>query len=92
MRNLAELKQGVYELGKLVDSLGESLDLPKIEQEIATLSDEQNQEGFWEDQSKAKAVSSRLAALDLGWAKTSSMLPQSCTIPPSRTATREHIS
>ena len=63
MRNLAELKQGVYELGKLVDSLGESLDLPKIEQEIAALSEEQNQEGFWEDQSKAKAVSSRLAAL-----------------------------
>ena len=28
-----------------------------FEQEIAALSEEQNQEGFWEDQSKAKAVS-----------------------------------
>ncbi|MDY5440749.1 MAG: peptide chain release factor 2 [Candidatus Enteromonas sp.] len=63
MRNLAELKQGVYELGKLVDSLGESLDLPKIDEEIALLTEQQNADGFWDDPNKARTVTSRLAAL-----------------------------
>lgn len=63
MKNLVELKQGAYELGKSVQSLGDSLDLPKIDAEIETLTAEQNEEGFWNDQNKAKTVSSRLASL-----------------------------
>ena len=63
MKNLVELKQGAYELGKSVQSLGDSLDLPKIDAEIEALTAEQNEEGFWNDQNKAKTVSSRLASL-----------------------------
>lgn len=63
MTELVELKQKANELGTLVSQLGDSLDLPKINAEIASLEAEQNQEGFWNDQAKAKTVSSRLAAL-----------------------------
>ncbi len=38
-------------------------DLPKIDHEIAELEEKQNAEGFWDDPNAAKAVSSRLAAL-----------------------------
>ena len=38
-------------------------DLPKIDAEIAELEAKQNVEGFWDDQNAAKAVSSRLSAL-----------------------------
>ena len=38
MKNLVELKQGAYELGESVQSLGDSLDLPKIDAEIEPLS------------------------------------------------------
>ena len=64
MKNLVELKQGAYELGKLVTSLGDSLDLPKIDAEIAELNEKQNADGFWDDPNKAKAVTSRLSALE----------------------------
>ena len=63
MKEYAELKQIAYELGKLVSSLGDSLDLPKINAEIASLEAEQNQEGFWDNPNQAKVVSSRLSAL-----------------------------
>ncbi len=63
MRNLVELKQGAYELGKLVSSLGDSLDLPKIEDEIAQLNELQNADGFWDDPNKARTITSRLASL-----------------------------
>ena len=39
-------------------------DLPKINAEIASLEEQQNQEGFWENQNLAKTVNSRLAALN----------------------------
>lgn len=39
-------------------------DLPKIEKEIASLQEQQNQEGFWDNQSLARNVSSRLAGLE----------------------------
>ena len=39
-------------------------DLPKIKAEIASLEEQQNQEGFWENQNLAKTVNSRLAALN----------------------------
>ena len=63
MTELAELKQKTQELGVVVSQLSDSLDLPKINDEIASLEAEQSQEGFWDDQSKAKTVSSRLSAL-----------------------------
>lgn len=63
MTELVEIRQKAQELGTLVTQLGDSLDLPKINAEIASLEAEQNQEGFWNDQAKAKTVSSRLAAL-----------------------------
>ena len=64
MRDLVELKQKAAELGVIVSSLGDSLDLPKIKTEIAGLEEQQNQEGFWENQNLAKTVNSRLAALN----------------------------
>ena len=63
MTELAELKQKTQELGVVVSQLSDSLDLPKINDEIASLEAEQNQDGFWDDQNKAKTVSSRLSAL-----------------------------
>ena len=56
MKNLVELKQGAYELGKSVQSLGDSLDLPKIDAEIEALTAEQNEEGFWNDQKSALLI------------------------------------
>jgi peptide chain release factor 2 len=47
----------------VVASLGDSLDLPKVDAEIASLEEQQNADGFWNDQKKAKTVTSRLAYL-----------------------------
>ena len=63
MKELVELKQAAFELSKVVASLGDSLDLPKVDAEIASLEEQQNADGFWNDQKKAKTVTSRLAYL-----------------------------
>lgn len=63
MKELVELKQAAFKLSKVVASLGDSLDLPKVDAEIASLEEQQNADGFWNDQKKAKTVTSRLAYL-----------------------------
>ena len=50
MKELVELKQAAFELSKVVASLGDSLDLPKVDAEIASLEEQQNADGFWNDQ------------------------------------------
>lgn len=63
MIELVELKQKAVELGRLVSQLGDSLDLPKIKTEIASLEEKQNREGFWDDPNSAKVVMARYSAL-----------------------------
>ena len=63
MQELFELKQKAAELDRLIKSLGDSLDLPKIEAEIADLEAKQNADGFWDDPGSAKVVMARYSAL-----------------------------
>ena len=63
MIELVDLKQRAQRLGELVSQLGDSLNLPKIEEEIAELDRQQNEEGFWDNPNAARTVTQRLASL-----------------------------
>ena len=59
MIQIDELKQNIKDLTFKLNGVGESLNLPKLEQELAELNAEQHKADFWNDVKNAQQVSQR---------------------------------
>ncbi|MEG1705932.1 MAG: peptide chain release factor 2 [Clostridia bacterium] len=59
MLSIDELKVEVEELQLKLKGIGESLDLPTLNAELTKLNEEQHQENFWQDVSRAQTISQR---------------------------------
>lgn len=63
MKEYVEVKQKAFDLVTLVESLNSSIDLKAITEEISSLEESQNKDGFWDNVENARMVSSKLASL-----------------------------
>ena len=59
MIQVDELKQNIKDLTSKLSGVGESLNIPKLEQELAALNAEQHKSDFWNDVKNAQRVSQR---------------------------------
>ena len=59
MIQVEELKLNIKELQSKLAGIGESLNLPKLQEELQTLVEQQHQPDFWEDVKNAQQVSQR---------------------------------
>lgn len=59
MIQIEELKLNIKELQSKLDGIGESLNLPKLQEELAALTEQQHKSDFWEDVKNAQQVSQR---------------------------------
>ncbi len=59
MIQIDELKQNIKQLNAKMDGIGESLNLPKLQQELDSLNEQQHRADFWEDVKNAQQVSQR---------------------------------
>ena len=59
MIQIDELKQNIKELALKLNGVGESLNVPKLQEELAALNEEQHQADFWNDVKNAQRVSQR---------------------------------
>ena len=59
MIQVDELKQNIKDLTSKLNGVGESLNIPKLEQELAALNAEQHKADFWNDVKNAQQVSQR---------------------------------
>ena len=59
MIQIDELKQNIRELQSKLNGIGESLNLPKLNEELAALNEQQHKPDFWDDVKNAQVVSQR---------------------------------
>ena len=59
MIQIEELKQTVKELNSKLNGIGDSLNLPKLTEELQALTEQQHKPDFWEDVKNAQQVSQR---------------------------------
>lgn len=59
MIQIEDLKTTVKQLSQKLNGIGESLNIPKLTEELQTLTEQQHQANFWDDVKNATAVSQR---------------------------------
>ncbi|MCM1194757.1 MAG: peptide chain release factor 2 [Firmicutes bacterium] len=59
MIQIDELKQNIRELADKLKGIGDSLNIPKLTEELASLNEEQHKTDFWDDVKNAQKVSQR---------------------------------
>ena len=64
MVQIEELKLNIKELQAKLTGIGESLNIPKLQQELRELNEQQHKSDFWEDVRNAQVVSQRAKNID----------------------------
>ena len=59
MIQIEELKLNIKQLDAQLSGIGESLNIPRLQEELASLTEQQHRADFWEDVKNAQQVSQR---------------------------------